>query len=139
MTSPICVDIEVAWGDMDALGHVNNTVFFKYFESARIAYFAALDPAPLGQGILSPILASTRCDFLRPVVFPDTLKAEARIVKLGRTSFTMEYQLISQSDGVVAAKGEAVIVNVDPKIGKSVPVPDKVRKAISKIEGQDFG
>lgn len=134
----ISCQVEVAWGEMDALGHVNNTVFFKYFENARIAYFAELDPAPLGEGLLNPILASTRCDFQRPVVFPDTLTVDASVVKVGRTSFTMEYTLTSESQGEVVARGEATVVNVDPKAGKSAPIPDKVRQGISRIEGRDF-
>ena len=79
MNFPVSVDIPVAWGEMDAFGHVNNVVFFRYFETVRIAYFERL----LGSGFSSPdfmpILANTECSYKRPVVFPDTLQAEAAV------------------------------------------------------------
>lgn len=134
MTSPVNINLEVAWGDMDAFGHVNNTVFFKYFESARIAYFTAVDPGPLGAGQLNPILASTRCDFLSPVVYPDTLRAETTVTRVGRSSLTMEYVLHSQAQDTEVARGEAVVVNVDPETGKSVALPDEVRQRIRELE-----
>src|SRR5215471_9177904 len=89
--------IPVRWGDLDALGHVNNTVFFRYFESARVAYFNRIGfwPKSEHEGT-GPILASTQCRFRRPLHYPDRLKVGAGVVSLAEDRFTMEYAVWSQ-------------------------------------------
>ena len=134
MHFPVKMEIPVAWGEMDAFGHVNNVVFFRYFESTRIEYFRQLGSDDLGKGELMPILASTECNYLRPVYFPDTLVAEARVSRVGNSSFTMEYQLTSQKQQAKVAEGKAVVVNVDPKTGKSVALPEAVKNRVEELE-----
>lgn len=137
MSYPVSLPIEVAWGDMDAFGHVNNTIFFRYFESTRIAYMRALDAmGGADDSEFSPVVASTRADFLSPVVFPDTVVGETRVSKLGRSSFTMEYQLVSRGQEKVVARGEAVIVNIDLGSGQSRPVPESLRQRMEALEGR---
>lgn len=137
MSFPVSLSIEVAWGDMDAFGHVNNTVFFRYFESTRIAYMRAVESAVSHKGEFTPVVASTRCDYLSPVVFPDTLTGETRLVKMGNSSFTMAYQLTSQAQGKVVARGEAVIVNLDTTTGRARPVPSELRQRMESLETPD--
>ena len=119
---------------MDAFGHVNNVVFFRYFESVRIEYFHAIQGEDLKKDGFVPILASTECNYLRPVYFPDTLLGEARVSKVGNTSLTMEYRLTSEKQNAVVAEGKAVVVNVDPKSGKSAPLAEATKARIAEIE-----
>lgn len=137
---PVSLPIEVAWGDMDAFGHVNNTVFFRYFESTRIAYMRAIEAMGESQsdGFL-PVVASARCDFLAPVVFPDTVVGKTRISRLGNSSFSMEYELASHAQGKLVARGEATVVNIDPASGKSRPLPSTLRSRIQTLEGDALG
>ena len=135
MKYPVKLEIPVAWGEMDAYGHVNNVVFFRYFESARIEYFRSICKEEVGKGSFVPIVASTECSYLRPVHFPDTLVAEATITKVGTSSFTMEYRLTSSDQNEVVAQGKAVIVNIDQKTGKGVPLSDETKQRISELEG----
>ena len=81
-----------------------------------------------------PILASTRCDYKVPLVYPDEIVVGARTVKVGRTSFTQEYAIWSNAKNAIAALGEGIIVCVETKTGKPVPVPDDVRAAIERAE-----
>ena len=134
MNYPIRLEIPVAWREMDAFGHVNNVVFFRYFESARIEYFRLLNGDDIGKGAIVPILANTECNFLRPVHFPDRLIAEARISRVGNSSFTMEYRLTSTEQDTLVAEGKAVVVNVDPQTGKSAPLSEEVKKKIEEFE-----
>lgn len=134
-TYPVSFPIVVAWGDMDAFGHVNNTVFFRYFESTRIAYMELIEAMRPDSLEFSPVVASARCDFLASVVYPDTVVGQTRVSKLGNSSFTMEYQLTSQAQQKVVARGEAVIVNIDPATGRGRPVPDDMRRRIARLEG----
>lgn len=131
---PVEVDVPVAWGDMDAFQHVNNTVYLRWFETARIAYFQKLGmPTHFGQPGLSAILAHASVDFKQPVTFPDRIKARARVAKVGNSSFTMSYQAFSEKRGVVA-EGEGVVVTFDYAKGLKVPVDAELRERIAKAE-----
>lgn len=132
---PVALEFPLAWGDMDALGHVNNVRYFSYFESARIAYFERLGLKVALDSSHSPILASTSCDFLFPLTYPDRLRAEASIVKLGRTSATMAYRVVSLTHHKEAARGQGVIVWFDYQQQQSVPIPDELRERIKALEG----
>jgi esterase len=130
---PVVVRFPLRWGEMDALGHANNTCFFSWFESARIAYFDSvpLDHQTKGVG---PILASTRCDFLRPVVYPADLVTGVRVIKIGTTSITMEY--VVWVDEKPVARGESVIVLIDYRTMQKVAVPTDIRERIETLEKQ---
>ena len=132
---PVVVNFPVRWGEMDALGHVNNTVFFRWFESARIAFFDQTGFPTRPEGELSPILAQTKCDFLKPIIYPADVTIGARVGRIGTSSLVMDYEV--EVDGSsVAARGEAVVVLVDWRTGKSHPIPDAVREKIALL-GQE--
>jgi acyl-CoA thioester hydrolase len=123
------------WGDMDALGHANNARYFTWFETARIAYFRRIALEADRPSHIGPILASTTCDFLKPVVFPAALAVGARIVRMGRSSFTMEYRVALQSNEEDAfAKGTAVVVLYDYMAKTSIMIPNDLRAQISALD-----
>ena len=128
--------LPVLWGDMDAFGHVNNTRFIRWFETARIAHFAALGmiaDRPAGVG---PILAHVSCDYITPVDFPADILVGARTTKVGTTSFTQEYvvTLVEDPDQPVA-RGTGVIVMYDYDTATKAPIPADLRKAIEDLDG----
>ena len=134
---PVVVDIPVAWGDMDYFRHVNNIVFFRYFESARIEYLERIGFRELaGNDPVGPILASTGCRFRRPLTWPDTVAVGARVVDVGKDRFSMAYRLVSRKSGEVAAEGDGVLVSFDYAAQKKVPLPEGVRRAIEVLEGR---
>lgn len=125
----------VAWGDMDAFGHLNNTVYFRYFESARIAYFEQIGMLDyMRETGIGPILAHTECRFRIPLRYPDTVLLDARVRELNETDFYMDYRVISEQANDVAAIGSGRIVCVDYKSSGKVPVPEKLRTAIEAVE-----
>lgn len=131
---PITVDIPVAWGDMDAFGHVNNTVFFRWFETARIAFLGAIDFSAGGEaGRIGPILASTSCRFRRPLAFPDTITAGVRVTSLEDDRFGHAYRVVSHALSEVAAEGEGLVVSYDYGARRKAPIPDAVRAAIERL------
>lgn len=133
---PVIVTLPVQWGDQDAFAHVNNTVFIRWFESARIAYFDKIGLAAKNTTeSVGPILAAIGCNYRRPLVFPDTVRIGARVTRLGRSSMTMTHALFSQSQQAIAAEGDSTIVVFDYGRGKSHPIPDALRQAIQQIEG----
>lgn len=137
---PVVVEAPVAWGEMDALGHVNNVVYFRYFENARLAYFDAIGyMEQMKQTGVGPILASTRCRFRRPLEYPDQVVVGARVRQLQPDRFSMEYRVVSRSHGVIAAEGDGAIVSYDYRSGAKALVPDPVRRAIESLEGAAAG
>ena len=116
------------WGDMDAFGHLNNVHFYRYFESARIDAINTLGGfAKDGQIV---VIAESNCKFLRPVVYPDMLHVGVSIKRLGRTSLTMHYRMISEAQEALAAEGDAVIVYIGEN-GKPTPMSDDIRSKLT--------
>ncbi len=131
---PVVAEIPVQWGEMDAYGHVNNTVFFRYFETARIAFLGQcgfLDSYD-NDGI-GAILHSTECRFRRALHFPDTVLVGARAAEISDDRFTMEYCVMSMSQEAVAAEGSGVIVSFDYAGDRKVPIPANVRRGIDRL------
>lgn len=128
---PITHEQKVAWGDMDAFRHVNNVMYYRYMESARIEYFDHLN---IFSHEVNTVVASSQCKYLSPVVYPDTLYIGAKVVELRNSAFRMEYHLFSQAQNAVVALGEAVVVCVDKVEAKKTPVPSEIKMAIITLE-----
>ncbi len=128
---PTRISLPVQWGDMDAYSHVNNTVFFRWFESARIVYLeqCGLTESRELEGV-GAILHSTSCRFRLPVLFPDTVHVGARVTEVGEDRFTMEYRVVSERHGAVAAEGQGVIVAYDYNANRKATIPESVRHRI---------
>jgi acyl-CoA thioester hydrolase len=135
----VVIEIPVQWGDQDAFVHVNNVVYFRWFESARIAYFLriGLMSGPDAQQ-LGPILAATSCDYQRAVVFPDTVRVGIRATRIGRSSLGLEHRIVSVEQKAVVAEGTSTTVFYDYATNRPHPIPDEVRKAIEQLEGRSL-
>lgn len=128
------IELPVQWGEQDAFGHVNNVVYFRWMESARIAYFEWAGLGQMSNQGVGPILASIKCDYRRQVTFPDSLLISSSIASIGRTSLKMVHRLYSKALGAVAAEGDSVIVMFDYVAQRPVVVTDDVRAKIAAIE-----
>ncbi|MFI5459118.1 MAG: acyl-CoA thioesterase [Isosphaerales bacterium] len=136
---PVVITIPVQWGDQDAFGHVNNTVPFRWFESARIAYSRRIGLFDLFQAErIGPILAATSCNYRRQVTFPDTVQVGIRVVRIGRSSLGMEQSVVSLDQGAVVAEGASTTVVFDYRANQSRPIPASIRSAIETLEGRTF-
>ncbi len=136
---PVVFTIPVQWGDQDAFGHVNNTIYLRWLESARILYGERIGiDRMLKAEKIGWVLAAIHCNFRYQVTYPDTIHAAARIAKIGRTSLSMEHTLISEAGGVVAADSSSVLVVFDYNARKSHAVPEEMRRQIEAVEGKAF-
>lgn len=134
---PVQVEVPVAWGDMDALGHVNNTVYFRYFETARITCFAELGLGQIEQSNeVGPILHSASCRFRIPLTYPDTVTVGARIGDVGEDRFVMHYRAVSHRYDAVAADGESLIVTFDYTTSTKALIPDDLRALLLELRGK---
>jgi acyl-CoA thioester hydrolase len=123
--------IPIRWGDMDAMGHVNNTVYFRYMEQTRIDWFDAVLPraARGGHGI---VIASTSCQFRRALTFPGTVEVRLYVGAPGASSIPTFYEMRVDDDPEPYATGEAVVVFIDAEKGKPVRIPEALRVRLAE-------
>ncbi|MBZ0113085.1 MAG: acyl-CoA thioesterase [Thermoanaerobaculia bacterium] len=132
---PVAVTFPVHWNEMDALGHVNNTRYFVWFESARMALFEALELDLTGSPRVGPILAHTECSFRRPVTYPSRLIVATRIGRIGTSSFTMNYCAVEESaPELPVAEGSGVIVLYDYEAHAKVEIPESLRRELEALK-----
>jgi acyl-CoA thioester hydrolase len=132
---PVVIEIPVAWGEMDSFQHVNNIVYFRYFESARMAYFDRLDIwTYLNETGTGPILASTNCRFRIPLSYPDAVSVGARITDLDDDRFLMKYLAVSHRHEKTAAEGEGLIVSYDYREQMKAALPEEIKGRIRALE-----
>lgn len=133
---PVTLSLTVQWGEMDAYGHVNNTVFFRYFESARIRYLERCGfTESYEEDRVGAILHSTSARFRRPLYYPDTVEVGARVSQMSEDRFTMEYRIVSLEQEAVTAEGQGLIVSYDYAAGHKTPLPEDVRRSVQGLEG----
>ncbi len=132
---PVVIELPVLWGNMDAFQHVNNVVYFRWFESGRIAYFERLGFSEALEGEkIGPILAWADCRFRIPLTYPDTVSIGVRVPEIGEDRFTMEYIAVSHQHGRIAAQGSSTIVSYDYANARKAPLPESVRERIVALE-----
>lgn len=126
--------LPVQWGDQDAFGHVNNVVYFRWLESARIDLLQACPSSvTMSAAGLGPILASIHCDYRRQLRFPDTVWIGSRVARVGRSSVDLEHVVVSESQGgMVVASGKCVIVVFDYTNQRVSRIPDDLRVAFER-------
>jgi acyl-CoA thioester hydrolase len=132
---PVVVELPVVWGEMDSYRHVNNTVYFRYFESARLEYFRRMGWFEYEEQTgVGPILQATSARFRKPLTYPDTIWVAARASKLHEDRFTMEHLLVSRKLAAVAAEGTGTIVTYHHAQGTKTRMPEELRLRIIELE-----
>ena len=125
------MSMPIRWGDMDALGHVNNTVYFRYMEQVRMSWFEQLGligAAGDGEG---PVVVNASMEFLRQLHYPGDIIGRMSVRKPGRSSFDTGFELLRADDpGTLYGCGAARCVWIDYAAGKSVPLPERLRKLL---------
>jgi acyl-CoA thioester hydrolase len=128
------MQIPVVWNDMDALGHVNNSRYFVYLESARIDFLAKYEQhLPMPDSETGPILAYIDCQYRLPITFPDNLQVNSTVTELGRTSLHLAQEIYSEKFRAVAATSKSVIVLINYKTGEKLPIPEQMRDVLQRM------
>jgi acyl-CoA thioester hydrolase len=120
--------IPMRWGDMDAMGHVNNTVYFRYMEQARIGWFDALVPDKEAWSALGIVIVSTSCNFRKPLTYPGTVEVRLFVGAPGGSSVPTFYELNVGEE--LYADGVAVVVFIDMQSQKPVRIPERIRSLL---------
>jgi acyl-CoA thioester hydrolase len=134
MMSVFTTQIDIRFRDVDAMGHVNNAVFFTYFEEGRKRFFFELfkvsDPSAFPF-----IMAHISCDYLRPIKLGNEPVLQMWVKEIGTKSFNLGYKLVDASDkDIVYAKGESVQVCYDYTQSKSMGVPEELKQTIKEYQ-----
>ena len=123
--------IAVRWGDMDAMGHVNNATYFRYMETARIDWFRSIGCVPEAQGE-GPVIVNAFCNFYRQFEYPDEVLLKMYVSDPGRTTFESWATMEKVAEpGVVCAAGGATTIWVNFPQQKAVGLPDWIRAIVS--------
>jgi acyl-CoA thioester hydrolase len=121
------MDVPIRWGDMDVMGHVNNTLYFRYLEVARLEWMYSLGVKSLPQAA-GPVIANAFCNFIRQVSYPGTVRVRTYVSAPGRSSFETWHEVMRTDDvETICATGGATVVWADMVAEKSVPLPDFMR------------
>jgi len=123
----------VVWGEMDAYQHVNNTVFLRWFENARIAWLERVR-FPEKESAFGPVLRSATVEYLHGISYPDTVTVRVRAREIRTTSASLEYQVISQRNPGLAATGSTVVVLMDFQANEKIPIPDEAKTRIKTFD-----
>ena len=132
-TAPMLVHtmrMPIRWGDMDAMGHVNNTNYFRYIESARIAWLEQVGGLPDSRDE-GPVIVNASMNFLKQLTYPGEIEVRTFIAPPGRSSIEVSHEIrlldANGAPGELHANGMAKVVWVDFKVGKSAPLPAALR------------
>ncbi|MCX7242024.1 MAG: thioesterase family protein [Burkholderiales bacterium] len=120
--------IQIRWGDMDAMGHVNNTLYFRYMEAARIQMLDEIGYGvnPDGEGF---VIANAFCNFIRQLEYPGDVIVKSYVGAVGRSSFDTYHELLRTDTGeMVHANGGATVVWLDFRAQKTAPMPESLRQ-----------
>jgi acyl-CoA thioester hydrolase len=131
---PVTARIEVRWRDVDALGHVNNAVYFTYFEIARTRFYEEVFQASTVRDI-NFILASIQCDFLSPTRHGEIVEVGIRVPTAGRTSFDFEYQACTAADGRLVARARSTQVLYDYDADRKTPIGQAWLDRVAAAQG----
>ena len=134
-TYPVIVTQAVIWGDMDSYKHVNNVVYFRYFENVRLEFVRRAGWFEIERATgIGPILASTQARFRRALTYPDTIHIGAHLLEMKDDRFTIEHRIVSEALDDVATEGQGLIVSYHYESGKKVPLPEELKAAIRVLE-----
>lgn len=136
---PVIIEFPVHWGEMDAFQHINNVIYFRYFESARLAYFESTSVMDrMRKDSIGPILAETTCQYRKPLTYPDRIRVGCRVEELHSHGFLQRYGIFSQSQQTLTTQGSARIVLMDYNSGQKVAPDEAMVEELSRLEGQSL-
>jgi acyl-CoA thioester hydrolase len=131
---PARLELRLDWGEMDVLGHINNVMYFKYLQAARVQYWEIIGLSTLLKGVqIGPTLANTTCNFIKPLFYPDSIRIESRMEFIKTTSFGLHHRIYNSQHELVA-EGHDVVVLYDFKNETKFVIPNDLRDRIHAFE-----
>ncbi len=126
--------IGTRWMDNDAYGHVNNVIYYSWFDTAVNAHLIEQGVLDIHQGDTIGLVIETQCNYFAPLAFPQTVEAGLRVARLGTSSVRYEVGLFAQDQPTAAAQGHFVHVYVDKQTRRPVPLPHNLKLVLEKLQ-----
>lgn len=127
--------IETRWMDNDVYGHVNNVVYYSYFDTVINRYLIQAGGLDIHGGPVIGVCAESQCRYFEPLSFPETIDAGLRVARAGASSVVYEIGLFRRGSDVAAAQGRFVHVFVDRASRRPAPIPEKIRASLAALQG----
>lgn len=127
------IDITTRWIDNDAYGHINNVVYYEYFDTVTNAYLISHGVLDITRGTVIGLMVETHCSYFRSIAFPDHVRAGLRVAKLGTSSVRYEIGIFRNNEDTASAQGYVVHVYVDRATNKPVPLPEALKRALTPL------
>jgi acyl-CoA thioester hydrolase len=127
-------DISTRWMDNDVYGHINNVVYYSFFDTAVNGYLVAQGALDIVEGAVIGLVVETQCNYFKPIAFPDRVRAGIRVTHRGTSSVRYEVGIFKNDDDTAAAQGHFVHVYIDRASGRPVPLPDALKRVLAKLE-----
>jgi len=127
-------DISTRWMDNDVYGHINNVVYYSFFDTAVNGYLVAQGALDIAEGAVIGLVVETQCNYFKPIAFPDRVRAGIRVTHRGTSSVRYEVGIFKNDDDTAAAQGHFVHVYIDRASGRPVPLPDALKRVLAKLE-----
>jgi acyl-CoA thioester hydrolase len=135
---PVKLELRLDWSEMDMFGHINNVSYFKYVQASRVNYWEAIGLTRLFRETnVGAILASTACQFKKPLHFPGNIIVQVKLDFLKNTSFGLKHQILNEH-GELAAEAQDVMVMFDFTKNEKVAIPEELRRKVEGLEGREF-
>lgn len=132
------LQLRIDWSDMDLYGHVNNVSFFKFIQAARVNYWEKIDLNKMhNEQNIGPILASTSCQFKKPLYFPGNITVKSRVGSIKNTSFSIQHIILNEQNEI-AAEAEDIIVIYDFNKNEKAGIPGFLKSNIESVEQKCF-
>ncbi len=125
--------IGTRWSDNDVYGHVNNVVYYSWFDTAVNGWLIEQGALDIHQGGTIGLVIETQCNYFAPLAFPDTVEAGLRVARIGASSVRYEVGLFAQGAPTTAARGHFIHVYVDRETRRPVPLPEKLKKTLETL------
>lgn len=133
------VPIQLRFNDTDALGHVNNSTYFSFYDLGKTEYFRKVRGNSIFERDIDIVVAHAEVDFIEPVFLTDDIAVQTHVSKMGNKSFSLEQQIIDLKSGSIKCRCTTVMVGYDFKTKKTITISDEWRKCIAKFEDRpDF-
>lgn len=130
--------VQLRFNDVDVLGHVNNTVYFSFYDTGKALYFTEVHGRQMDWKHVDTVIANVNCAYLHPIFFGDNIEVFTRCVGIGEKSFHLLQMLVDRNTETVKSVCESVMVAFCPEIQKAVEVSDEWRRALCAYEGRDL-
>lgn len=132
------VDLQIRFNDIDILGHVNNTVYFSFYDTGKAYWLMQARQGEMNYRKVETVIANVDCAFISPIFFGQEIEVLTRCSSISEKSFRLLQVIVEKESGRICSMAETVMVAIDTEKQTAIPVPDRWRKQFSEFEGRDF-